>query len=74
MIMDKKPSVFEFTSYEFEPEKKRIFFNYRQEFEGGESINFTETLILAEVPDLAGLPEGLGDKILQGVHLILGIS
>ena len=72
--MDTIPTVFKFTSYKFEPEKKRIFFNYKQEFKGEEPINFTETLVLPEVPDLNGLPEGLVDKILQGVHLILGIS
>ena len=72
--MDIKPTIFEFTSYKFEPDQKRIYFNYKQEFEGKEAINFTETLILPEVPDIAGLPDGLVDKILQGVHLILGIS
>ena len=72
--MDKNPTIFEFTSYRFEPDKKRVFFNYRQKFEGKKSINFTETLILPEVPDLLGIPKGLVDKILQGVHLMLGIS
>lgn len=72
--MDTKPTIFEFSSYKFEPEKKRIFFNYKQKFKGKELINFTETLVLPEAPDLTGLPKGLVDKILQGVHLILGIS
>lgn len=72
--MKANPTVFEFSSYKFEPNKKRIFFNYMQEFEGREPINFTETLLLPEAPDLAGLPDGLLDKILQGAHLILGIS
>lgn len=72
--MEAKPTIFEFTSYKFEPDKKRILFNYKQEFDGAEPVNFTETLLLPEAPDLTGIPEGLLDKVLQGVHLILGIS
>jgi len=69
-----KPTVFEFTSYKFEPENKRILFNYKQEFKGKEPILYTETIVLPEVPDLAGIPEGLVNKLLQGLHLILGVS
>ena len=48
--MEPKPTIFEFTSYKFEPEKKRIFFNYKQEFAGKEPLIFTETIILPEMP------------------------
>ena len=72
--MDKKPTIFEFTSYKFEPAQKRVLFSYKQEFVDSEPLNFTETLLLPELPNLEGLPEGLVDKILQGVHLILGVS
>ncbi|MFH1968131.1 MAG: UDP-N-acetylmuramoyl-L-alanine--D-glutamate ligase [bacterium] len=74
MNIEGKPTVFEFSSYKFEPENKRAVFNYKQEFDGTEAINFTETLQLPQIPDVAGLPEGLVDKVLQGAHLILGIS
>ncbi len=69
-----KPSFFEFTSYNFEPERKRVVFNYRQNFKDGEPLNFSETLLLPEVPEIKRLPEGLVDKILQNVQIILGIS
>jgi hypothetical protein len=69
-----KATVFEFTSYKFEPENKRAVFNYRQEFDGADPISFTETLILPEIPVLNNLPNGLVDKILQNVHIIIGIS
>jgi len=72
--MEPKPTVFEFTSYKFWPQEKKVVFNYKQEFEGQEAIYFTEMLVLPKMPDLLGIPDGLINKILQGVHLILGIS
>lgn len=72
--MNPEPTIFEFVSYAFDPDKKRIFFNYKQEFKNKKSINFTETLILPQIPDINNLPVGLLDKVLQGAHLILGIS
>jgi len=72
--MDKKPTNFEFTSFKFEPDKKRIFFNYTQEFKEGEPLTFTETIVLPEDVNLNNIPEGLIEKILQGLHLVLGVS
>ena len=72
--MEAKPTVFEFTSYKFEPEKKRIFFNYKQEFIGKEPIIFTETIILPEVPNLENIPQELLSKLLEGLHLVSGTS
>jgi len=72
--MDVKPTVFEFSSYKFEPDKKRIFFNYKQEFAGKEPLVFTEIIILPEAPTLKGIPQQLLNKLLEGLHLILGIS
>jgi len=72
--MNPKPTVFEFLSYKFEPENKKVIFNYKQEFDGKEHLIFTETLLLPNAPNLTGLPEELLNKILQGVHLIIGIS
>ena len=72
--MNINPTIFEFTSYKFEPEKKRVLFNYKQEFKGKEPILFTETIILPKKVDLKGLPDSLINKILEGLHLALGTS
>ncbi|MEK7541070.1 MAG: UDP-N-acetylmuramoyl-L-alanine--D-glutamate ligase [Patescibacteria group bacterium] len=75
--MDTKATIFEFVSHKFEPDKKRIFFNYRQEFEGREHMDFTETIILPKkinVVDLNKIPARLLNKIFEGLHLMLGVS
>ncbi|MCX6718354.1 MAG: UDP-N-acetylmuramoyl-L-alanine--D-glutamate ligase [Candidatus Staskawiczbacteria bacterium] len=72
--MEAKPTVFEFSSYNFEPEKKRVSFGYKQEFSGKEPLVFSETIILPETVDLKNIPEELVKKLLQGLHLMLGIS
>ena len=72
--MNLKATIFEFTSYKFIPSQKRILFNYKTEFKVGEPIFFTETIILPEIPNLKEIPPGLLDKILQGLHLVLGVS
>ncbi len=72
--MDTKPTIFEFTSYSFEPEKKRIFFNYKVSLGRNNDVLFTETIILPEIPNLKKIPQELCDKMLQGLHLALGIS
>ena len=72
--MDINPTIFEFVSYKLEPEQKRVTFSYKQEFEGREPLFFTETIVLPNVPDFKRLPDGLLDKILQGLHLVLGVS
>jgi UDP-N-acetylmuramoylalanine--D-glutamate ligase len=72
--MEKKPTIFKFDSYKFEPENKQIIFNYRQEFKDGEAIIFTEKILLPEAPNLGGIPLGLLDRLLSGLHLVLGTS
>jgi len=72
--MNAKPTIFEFTSYNFEPDKKRIFFNYKQEFAGKEPIIFTETITLPEDVDLNAAPQQLINKILECLHLVIGVS
>ena len=71
--MDANPTIFEFTSYKFEPKRKRILFNYKQEFAEKESLIFTETIILPEVLNVNGIPQQLLSKLLEGLHLVLGI-
>lgn len=68
------PTIFNYLDYKFEPESRKVVFNYRQDFKDSGPLNFTETLLLPTTPELAGLPAGLVDKILQGLHLVIGIS
>lgn len=72
--MYRNPTVFEFTSYKFEPDKKRIFFNYKTEFVGQKPLFFTETIILPKVPKIDDIPKELISKLLGSLHIILGIS
>jgi UDP-N-acetylmuramoylalanine--D-glutamate ligase len=72
--MDRKATMFEFTSYAFEPEKKRVVFNYKTEFESGAPLFFTETIILPKAVNLKPIPAGQLEKLLQSLHIILGIS
>ncbi len=72
--MDSKATIFEFTSYIFEPDKKRILFNYKTEFNGREPLFFTETIILPKTPNLDFIPKGLVNKLLESLHIVLGIS
>ena len=72
--MQQKATVFEFTSYKFEPEKKRISFNYKTEFRNSDPILFTEMIELQGSPDFENLPNGLLEKMFEGLHLVIGIS
>ncbi len=72
--MYSKDTVFELTSYKFKPDKKRIFFNYKTEFKSKKPLFFTETIILPKVPDLNSIPKEVINKILESLHIILGIS
>lgn len=72
--METRPTTFEFTSYNFEPAQKRILFNYRASFSPKDFILFTETIELPKEPDLKNIPPELCAKILQDLHLALGIS
>ncbi|MDO8739967.1 MAG: UDP-N-acetylmuramoyl-L-alanine--D-glutamate ligase [Candidatus Woesearchaeota archaeon] len=73
--MKSKPTIFEFTSYKFEPTQKRVFFNYKTEFkEKKDTLFFTETIILPETADFEKLPIGFLNKIFESLHLVLGVS
>jgi len=71
--MDAKATIFEFTSYSFDPAKKRAVFNYKTEFSDREPLIFTETILLPKAP-AAGTSKELLEKLLQSLHIILGIS
>ncbi len=72
--MQQKATVFEFVSYIFEPEKKRIFFNYKTEFKNLKPILFTEMIELQDSPNFEDLPKGLLKKLFEDLHLVIGIS
>lgn len=72
--MEINPTIFEFTSYRFEPDKKRIVFNYKQEFNNQEPLVFSETIILPEPINTGAVSPQLLDKLLQGLHLAIGTS
>ena len=66
--------IFDFTSYRFEPDKKRVIFTYRQEFTDKDPLFFTEAIILPETVNIKGVPQKLIDKLLEGLHLAIGTS
>jgi len=72
--MEVRSSTFQFLSYKFEPDKKRIIFNYKIIFSTGSSLLFTEKIIFPKRPNLKNIPQKLLKKILQAIHLALGIS
>jgi UDP-N-acetylmuramoylalanine-D-glutamate ligase len=72
--MQTKATVFEFISYIFEPDKKRILFNYKTVFSGGSSLFFTETILLPSILNLSHVPPQLLKKLLESLHVMLGIS
>jgi len=72
--MEEKATVFKFTSYKFEPDKKQISLSYEQDFLGKEPLIFTETIVLPEVPNLENIDPKLLAKLLEGLHLAAGTS
>jgi len=69
-----KAKSFEFTSYKFEPGKKRVRFSYKIDFFNRDPLTFTETIFLPRVPALKSVPKGAVDNLLRDLHIILGIS
>ena len=72
--MVKKATFFEFTSYTFEPKKRRIFFHYKQHFTDKDPLTFTETIELPESVNTKNLPEDLVHNLLRDLHFVLGVS
>lgn len=65
---------FEFTSYDFNLQERRAIFNYKTEFKGKDPILWTEVIALPEITNLQNIPKQQLEKILQSLHIILGIS
>ncbi len=69
-----RPKFFEFSSYSFSPRKKKITFKYKIGFASRRPIVFVENIILPKIPRIKQVPKGLLNNLLQGIHIILGVS
>jgi len=67
-------SIFEFTSYTFDPKTKRISFEYAVYLGQQKPLLFTETIDLPKVVSTKKIPKELLDNLLSDLHLMLGIS
>lgn len=63
---------FHFCGYSFDTANKKVTFNYRIEFSNRNPLEFTETIILPEVPK--DQKQSSIKNFLEPLHLILGIS
>lgn len=72
--MKSEATNFEFTSYKFEPDKKRIVFRYKTEFKDKNPLLFTETILLPKIPNVKSIPSEAIKKLLESLHIMLGIS
>lgn len=63
---------FQFCGFVFDAPSLKISFNYAVHFVEGESLQFTETIVLPEAP--RECPPQLLQNCLESLHLILGIS
>lgn len=72
--MNRRATRFIFRSYTFEPQKKLLRFLYAFEFENEKPMELAEVIHLPKVPDVSAVPEGLLERILESVHLMLGVS
>lgn len=69
-----KPVFFEFSCYQFEPQKKLINFKYKIGFVGQKPLVFVEKIILPKVPNIKNIPKKLLSELIGDIHLMLGIS
>ncbi|MDO8530467.1 MAG: UDP-N-acetylmuramoyl-L-alanine--D-glutamate ligase [bacterium] len=72
--MSQRATVFEFTSYSFNPAESKAVFNYKTEFKGEKPLFFSETVILPGTPNISHIEKDLLEKLLQSLHIILGVS
>mgnify|MGYP001581244747 FL=1 len=70
--MKLKAKNFRFCNYYFNAKNKKIIFNYRIEFSNRNPLEFTEIIILPKAPK--NTDKETLNKLLQSLHLILGIS
>ena len=70
--MTKKATIFKFDGYKIDAQNSKIVFKYSIEFQGDETLNFSETVILPK--KTARLNHKDISKFLEPLSLILGIS
>lgn len=68
-----KATLFEFTSHELQPSAGRAVFHYKTIFDNGSEIPWTETIAFPK-PIPTSLPKDIVQKIMEGLHIMLGIS
>ena len=72
--MINKATSFEFTSYTFIPENKQVVFYYATKFADEKAMIWAETVTLPEIPNMGHVSKEAINKLLQSLHIILGIS
>lgn len=70
--MKPKATIFRFCGHRFNTKNSKIIFDYRIEFSNRDSLGFTETVILPQVPK--NLKKESIQKFLEPLQLILGTS
>jgi hypothetical protein len=64
---------FEFNGYRITPDKQTVFFDYRLIASGKQTEEFVEAVKLP-APLPSSVPGALVSKILESLHLVLGVS
>src|SRR3989344_4048538 len=70
--MTKKATIFKFDGYKIDAQNSKIVFKYSIEFQGDETLNFSETVILPKKTEKLNHKDI--SKFLEPLSLILGIS
>jgi len=70
--MRPQATIFHFCGFTIDSDQKRIVFGYRVEFSNREPLSFVETITLPEASE--NLHHEVAEKLLESLHLILGIS
>lgn len=67
-------TVFEFLERTFDPQAGEAVFTYRVHFNGTEPLTFTDTIAIADTERAKKLPEAFVSRMLEDLHLVLGVS
>lgn len=67
-------TVFQFVGRQLKKDTPDAVFSYRVHFEGEAPLEFTETITFEDVGRFSALPEGFTERMLEDLHLVLGIS
>lgn len=72
--MNLKAKTFEFTSYSINSDKTEAKFFYAIQFDGHKKLDFIEKIQLPSIQQRSDISEDVLDRILHGLHLILGVT